>query len=304
MTEKILLVPQADGHTTKLYGFLSDTTSIASVLVLHGMAEHHERYLPFAAALNDAGIDVWLYDHRGHGKDTPQQDLGYLAPTCGYQKLIDDAQQVLDFLREEGRTPKLFLFGHSMGSLVARCLLQQDDKMTGAIICGTTWPDALTTKAGLGLSSLIVRIKGARHRSKLMDRILFKNTQYTRLSTRTDFDWLTRRESIVDDYIADPYCGFLCTASFYHDLIKLTHIAGDKERMQQTRRDLPICLVAGAKDPVGGYGKQVQVLEMFYRIRKYADIQCKLYPEDRHEILNELDRDDVIRDLIQWILCK
>lgn len=301
MKNESFAVQQNDGHITRVFSCLCEADPKGSLLILHGMAEHHERYLEFAHFLNQSGIDVYLYDHRGHGKDTKLEDLGYLAASKGYQKLIDDALAVAAAVREHKRSEAFFIFGHSMGSLVTRCLLQQDDQFTGAVICGTTHPDRITSSAGLTLSRIICSFKGVKHRSTFMNHLLFENKQYLKVCTRTVMDWLTRDNTCVGAYIHDPYCGFLCTASFYHDLIKLTALAGKSSHMLHTRKDLPLYFVAGDQDPVGGYGKQVQSLVRFYEKHGYSDINCKLYPEDRHEILNELDKATVSQDILDWI---
>lgn len=293
---------QKDGHLTKIHAFLCETDPTASVLVLHGMAEHHERYTEFAQALNDANIDVYLYDHRGHGKDTSLDDLGHLADSKGWQKLIDDALCVAAFVRKEKRSQNYFIFGHSMGSLVTRCVLQKDDAFSGALICGSTCPSRITIASGLFVSRLLCLIKGAKYRSPFLNHLLFENRQYLKLSSRTVMDWLTRDNQVVGAYLHDPYCGFICSVSFYHDLIKLSSVARHRSGMLHTRKDLPILFLSGDHDPVGGYGKQITALSRFYQKQGYADIQCKLYPEDRHELLNELDKDIVTKDIIDWIL--
>ena len=301
MQQQVFELSGKDGHFTRLHAFFSEAAPQASVLVLHGMAEHHERYLEFAQALTDSGIDVYLYDHRGHGKDCKLEELGHLASSKGYRKLIDDALRIAEFVRQTKRSDAYFIFGHSMGSLVTRCVLQKDDAFSGAMICGSTCPARLTIASGLFVSSLIRLFRGAEHRSPFMNHLLFENRQYLKLSTRTVMDWLTRDNNVVGVYLHDPYCGFLCSASFYHDLIKLSAIARRRTRMLHTRRELPLFFLSGNHDPVGGYGRQITFLSRFYQKHGYTDVTCKLYPEDRHELLNELDKETVIRDLIDWI---
>ncbi|MCX4317443.1 MAG: alpha/beta hydrolase, partial [Lachnospiraceae bacterium] len=140
MQQQVFELSQEDGHLTKLYAFLCDDAPRASLLVLHGMAEHHKRYLGFAQTLADNGVDVYLYDHRGHGTDCKLEELGHLASSKGYRKLIDDARAVAGFIRQTKRSEPYFIFGHSMGSLVTRCVLQKDDAFSGAMICGSTCP--------------------------------------------------------------------------------------------------------------------------------------------------------------------
>lgn len=301
VSEQIWTLRQSDGHITRIYPYLCDGTPRASLVLLHGMAEYHSRYDAFAQALNAAGIDAYLYDHRGHGIDTKMEDLGWFASSAGHQRVIDDALAVSAFVREKKRTKDYFIFGHSMGSIITRCVLQQDDDFTGAVLSGSTRPAPLTTAFGLALTRLIQFFKGDRHHSPFMNHILFESRPYLKLSDRTVMDWLTRDHTVVGAYLHDPYCGFVCTISFYHDLIKLSSIAGHSSSMLHTRKDLPMLFASGDHDPVGGYGKQITSLVNFYEKHNYTDVTCKLYPDDRHELLNELDRDAVTADIIRWI---
>ena len=301
MQQQVFELSQEDGHLTKLYAFLCDDAPRASLLVLHGMAEHHKRYLGFAQTLADNGVDVYLYDHRGHGTHCKLEELGHLASSKGYRKLIDDARAVAGFIRQTKRSEPYFIFGHSMGSLVTRCVLQKDDAFSGAMICGSTCPSKAVIASGLLVSRLVSLFLGAEHRSSFMNHLLFENRQYLKLSTRTVMDWLTRDNQIVGAYLHDPYCGFLCSASFYHDLIKLSAIARRRSGMLHTRRELPLFFLSGDCDPVGGYGKQITFLSRFYQKHGYSDVTCKLYPQDRHELLNELDKDTITNDILEWI---
>lgn len=336
MPEKSLTVRQKDGHMTYIYPYLceappagrtdraaSDTLSVpdgerfsgmtasgkaaypvASVLILHGMAEHHERYEAFARFLNAAGLDVYLYDHRGHGTAAKLEDLGHLSSSRGYEKIMEDALAVVARVREIKRTPDYFIFGHSMGSIITRCVLQRDDAFTGAVICGSTYPAKLTIAGGLLVSRLLCLLKGPEHRSPFLNHLLFESKPYMALSDRTVMDWLTRDHVVVGAYIADPYCGFLCSTSFYHDLIKLSSIAGAGSGMCRTKKELPLFFLSGSDDPVGGCGKQIRKLSGFYQKHGYSDVTLKLYPEGRHELLNELNKEEVMNDLAEWFLSK
>ncbi|MBH1940496.1 alpha/beta fold hydrolase [Mobilitalea sibirica] len=294
-------IKQKDGYITRLTHISNTKRPKASILILHGMAEHQKRYYNFAQHLVEQGFDVFLYDHRGHGTDKKLSELGYIAPNKGYQILIDDAIHVSQYIENNNRCSKFFLFGHSMGSLIARNVIQSYDKYNGVILMGTTHPPRLLSCSGLALASIIKGLKGPKHISPYMNNLMFGNKKYIRLSERTAFDWLSRSHPVVGAYIHDPYCGFICSASFYHDLIKLTSLAIKKTLIRMTKKDLPMFIISGEKDPVGGYGKEIKKLLSVYKKLEYSNITSKLYPDDRHELLNELNNDEVYSDILLWL---
>lgn len=296
-----ITIKQKDGYVTKLTQFLCPKKPRASILILHGMAEHQKRYFAFAEYLVDHDYDVYCYDHRGHGTDKKLSELGFFAAEGGYQLVIEDAISVSNYIEQNNRSSKFFLLGHSMGSIISRNVIQSYDKYNGVILSGTTFPSQLLTTSGLLLSSVIKRIKGPKHVSPFMNNLMFGSKKYTSLSTRTAFDWLTRSNPIVGAYIHDPYCGYICTASFYHDLLKLVQNASSKNQMKLTKKELPLYIISGEKDPVGGYGKEIQKFTSALKKLGFSNITLKLYPECRHEILNELNNEDVYNDIHSWI---
>ncbi|MDF2802151.1 MAG: hypothetical protein K0S61_2054 [Anaerocolumna sp.] len=290
-----------DGVKTILHCFYTNQEPIASVLILHGMAEHYKRYDNFVNHLLEQGFDVYLYNHRGHGTDTPTKDLGYISPKNGHSILIKDGIDTLNVIRKNGRCNKLFLFGHSMGSLVSRCIIQSYDDLDGVILCGTTYPSKFKLLPGILLANIIKKIHGPNHSSPLLDQIIFGSKHYKALRKRTIYDWLTRNSSIVDAYIHDPYCGFLCSASFYQDLLKLTLLASTPKLIKRTSKKLPLYLISGDEDPVGSMGKEVNTLYKHFKGWKYKNVTMKLYPECRHELLQELNADEIMNDISLWI---
>ncbi|MDD3173940.1 MAG: alpha/beta fold hydrolase [Herbinix sp.] len=296
-----ITIKQKDGYITKLSQYYCSVTPKSSILILHGMAEHQKRYQSFAEFLVNQGFDVYCYDHRGHGTDKKLSDLGYFGPDNGYLLVVNDAITVSEHIAQHNRCNKLFLIGHSMGSLISRNIIQSYDKYNGVILSGTANPPYLLSVSGLFLSALISRFKGQKHVSPFLNSLLFGNNKYTSLCTRTAFDWLTRCNPIVGAYMNDPYCGFICTSSFYHDLIKLTKHASEKKLIHRSRKDLPIYLLSGEKDPVGGYGREVQKYAATLKKCGFTNISMKLYVDFRHEILNEIDKERVYTDILGWI---
>lgn len=294
-------IKQKDGYLTKLTYLVCPDKPKASILILHGMAEHQKRYLLFAEYLVNNGYDVYCYDHRGHGTDKKLSELGFFASENGSQLVVEDAINVSNYIEKNNRCSKFFLFGHSMGSIIARNVIQTYDKYAGVVLSGTLYPPRLLTSSGFLLSSLIRKFKGPKHVSPFMSNLMFGSKKYTSLSTRTAFDWLSRSNPVVGAYIHDPYCGFICTVSFYQDLIKLTQNITNKKLIRLTRKDLPIFVVSGDKDPVGGYGKEVNKFLSVLSKCEFKNVSSKLYPECRHEILNELNNEEVYHDIQQWI---
>lgn len=302
MESNFVRIEQRDGYQTKVYSYLTKKEPVSgSLLILHGMAEHHARYEEFAHFLNKEGFDVYTYDHRGHGTDKKLTELGFFAPKNGAALIVDDTVEVLRYVEKVKRSKTFALFGHSMGSIISRNALQQFDSVDCAIICGTTMPDSVMTAGGSFIASLFCLFQGPKHISKKMDRLLFGNKLYTSLCVRTSVDWLTRNNTAVGAYINDPFCGFTCTTSFYRDLIQLTKRASKKKNISRTRKDLPIYFISGDKDPVGGYGREVKKLAATYKKLGFEAIDIKLYPEGRHEILNELNSDEVMRDAAAFL---
>ncbi len=291
------ILKQQDGYETKLFSFQTSKDEVlGNVLILHGMTEHHNRYLPFIEYLNAQGFDAHIYNHRGHGQDKALEDLGFFADKGGAELVINDAIHACKHVKENGRSKKLAVFGHSMGSIILRNVIQRYDKMDCVIVCATAMPPVAVSAAGIGVANLVCLFKGTRTPSPLLNNVLFGGKEYTAGCTRTEFDWLTRDPEIVDKYIADPYCGFLCTTSFYRDLVTLTKWGAEKKRIDRTRKDLPVLFLAGDKDPVGGCAKQVQQLHHIFTDCKFADASIIVYPGARHELLNETNKEEVMQD--------
>lgn len=296
-----ITIKQKDGYVTKLTYFKCPKRPKASILLLHGMAEHQKRYYVFANHLVDLGFDVFLYDHRGHGTEKKFSELGFFKQNKGYQLVIDDVVNISSYIEQNNRCAKFFLFGHSMGSFIARNVIQIYDKYNGVILSGTAYPPKLQTSSGIMIASIIKKLKGPKHISPYLNNLITGGKKFTKLSDRTAFDWLSRSHPVVGAYIHDPYCGYICTASFYHDLLKLISCASKKKLIRQTKRELPMFFISGERDPVGGYGKDIKRLMLLYKKLGFSNVSYKLYPECRHELLNELNNEEVYADIVAWL---
>lgn len=271
------------------------------VQISHGMCEYIDRYTEFARFLTGQGYLVCANNHLGHGasvSDTAQ--LGYFAKRGGDKFLIDDLHTLTNMMKIKYPGTPLVLFGHSMGSFIARnYVTKYGQDLDGVIFCGTSGPNP-GARAGKKLAAFECRRKGEFYRSPLLSQLAFGsyNKKYKR---RTKFDWLTREEAIVDAYIRDPYCNFTFTASAFHDLFTLLLRCSDPEWFSSYPKNLPTLLISGDMDPVGDYGKGVTYVYQTLVSAGVRDIRLKLYEDARHELLNETNRDEVCSDLVNWL---
>lgn len=290
----------ADIHAAS---YLPEEKEVKAVLqIAHGMAEHLERYEAFAEVLTENGIAVYINDHIGHGKSVKNDDeLGYFGEKAGWKNFIGDCYRLTRMAKDENPGKPFIFFGHSMGSFVARayCLEHAND-IDGAIYCGTAGPNP-AAGAGSLIASVIGKIKGDHHRSKLVDKIAF-GAYNNKFEQRTAFDWLSRDQFQVDKYIADKYCGFLFTAYGYRDLTSLLGFVSGKSWFEKLDKDLPVLIISGAMDPVGNFGKGIDQVCAKLSDAGKKNVKKILYPDGRHEILNEAALfDKVCEDVIEWV---
>ena len=273
-----------------------------AVQIVHGMAEHSERYDGFARALCGAGFAVWAMDLLGHG-DSAGAGRGYFGPDEGWKKLRRDIKTVTNLMRE-AYPPEvpLFLYGHSMGSLLARAYVERySDDLAGAVFCGTSGTNPAAS-AGVLMARLMIVLKGKEAPSPLIDSIAFGsyNSKYPG-KPRTKFDWLNTDPGEVDRYIADERCGFLFTAAGYLDLMQLLKSVNRRAWFQSMPHQFPMLLVAGDQDPVGAFGKGVLLVARKLRDAGKKRTACHIFPGMRHEILLEPERRQVYDLVIDWL---
>ena len=271
----------------------------ASMLMLHGMAEHEERYREFAGYMNEHGYDFYIYNHRGHGPEAEVQ--GHIADKNGQNIIVEDVITVANYVQKHNRAGKFVLMGHSFGSIVARNVIQHKDDFDAAIICGTANMDAGMAYASIGMTKAIAAVKGPRYVSDMINKMTFSSKDYQTVCTETAFDWISVNKENLAKYLEDPYAGFPCTVAFFHDMASLVLFGGQDEKIARTRRTLPIFFISGAMDPVGGLGKQVTALYEKFEKLGFQNVSLKLYENDRHEILNEDDRLTVMNDITDWL---
>lgn len=276
----------------------------AIVHILHGMAEHALRYDEFAEKLVEAGFLVYSHDHRGHGLTSKSlEDLGYQGEEDGFQWMIDDAKTLIEESRKRHKGYKIILFGHSMGSFVSQRLVQEYNELIDVLVlCGTNGiPDRLVP-LGEAIAEMEILLKGRKHKSKLMDKLIFGDFNKYFKPNRTEYDWICSDDKEVDKYIEDERCGFICSASFYHDLLKGIQSIHKPENMKRIRKDMPIYIFGGDKDPVGHFGKGIINLKEQLETYGVEKVDYKIYKDGRHEMLNEKNKEEVIEDTISWML--
>lgn len=258
------------------------------IQVAHGMAEHLERYEAFAENLCGRGFALYINDHLGHGASVKSDDeLGFFGKEeNGWKFFVEDCHKLTEIAKRENPGKPYIFFGHSMGSFVARAYtLKYADEINGAVYCGTAGPNP-AAGAGILVAKLVAKLKGDHYRSKLIDKMGF-GTYNKKFEGRTAFDWLSRDQFQVDKYIADPYCGFLFTACGYRDLFSLLSFVSSDNWFGSLSKELPVLMISGAMDPVGEYSKGVETVYSKLKACGKKNIELKLYPDGRHEILNE-----------------
>lgn len=275
----------------------------AVLQISHGMVEFIERYEEFASYLAGRGVLVTGNDHLGHGHSVRSQaEYGYFAKEKGNTVLLQDIHHLRKLTQKRYPQAPYFLLGHSMGSfLVRQYLCLRGEGLAGAVIMGTGTKPRVLVKAGMAVCRVIASRRGWRHRSRLVDAMAFGGYNRRLKHPRTDRDWLTREESLVDAYIADERCQFLFTMNGYYNLFYSLYCLSLPKYVARMPRDLPVLFVAGEEDPVGDYGAGVKKVAREFRRIGVKQVECHLYPEDRHEILNELDRETVYEDLYRWM---
>ena len=274
------------------------------IQLVHGMAEHIQRYEPFAKYLNDRGFVVCGHDHIGHGRSVNSpEEWGRIPMSGGRHVLVGDVGHMRAVMREQlGTTLPYFLFGHSMGSFVVRAYISEcAPGLAGAIICGTGHIPPATSSAGNLAARLIGMVNGQDYVSKLLSDLSVGAYGKQIENARTPLDWLSYNEENVDAYIADERCGFPFSAGGNATLTALTREVCSPKCFDRIPKDLPLLFVAGDGDPVGNMGKGVKIAADMAREAGITDVTCTIYEHMRHEILNETNGERVMDDIASWM---
>jgi len=280
-----------------------DETNIKGMVqIAHGMAETAGRYQKFAEELTRSGYIVYANDQRGHGRTAKTLDnVGYLG-FDGFNWMVKNIKQLNDIIKKENPGMPIFLFGHSMGSMLAQRYIEvYGEGIKGAILSGTSGKQGLMLDIGILIARREVKKCGEKTRSLRLNKMTFGSYNNAFKPVRTEFDWLSRNKDEVDKYVSDTFCGGVFTTSFYYDFFRGLKTIHKIENMENIPKKLPIYIFSGEKDPVGKNCRTVKKLIQMYKDLGIKDMSYKFYKDGRHEMLNEINRDEVMSDVINWL---
>ena len=279
-----------------------DYGSIKGVVqISHGMAEYSNRYSRFALELCKAGYAVFISDHVGHGASIKDREmLGFFGEENGEETFIDDLKTLTDMAKAEYPDLPFFMIGHGMGSLIARKYTAKYGYLLDGVIYSGTSGENPALGVGILLANAMIKQNGPMHRSDLLDTIAF-GAYNRKTKKRTERDWSTRDESEVDKIIADDLCGYKYTVSGMKVLFTTLKQVTTRRWYNTIPLSMPIFLISGSMDPVGDYSKGVTEVYRMLKKTGHRNVSMKIYEGARHEILNEINRDEVYADIIEWL---
>ena len=281
-----------------------DQAVIGVVQIVHGMQEFIDRYDDFARFLNTHGFVVVGNDHLGHGASVSnEQNYGYFAARNGNKALLSDMRQLQRKTTENYPDLPYIMLGLSMGSFLARqyaCLYSRF--LDGLILSGTAFHPAFETIAGKLLCRVMAHFKGWHYRSPFVTKIVMGSFNKKFEPVRTRVDWLTRDEKVVDAYRNDFRTHHTFTLNAYYNMFENLRYLTQQSNLERMNAALPVLLISGAADPVGNYGDGPKRVAAQFKALGMKDVTCKIYPNDRHEVLNELNKKEVCDDVWNWIV--
>lgn len=273
----------------------------ALVMLSHGMAEHSGRYARLAAALCAAGYGLYALDQRGHGRTADEGTLGLFAERDGWNKVVGDLASLNQHIGQQQPGLPILLLGHSMGSYIAQAyLLHHSASLNGVILSGSNFQPVALYRAARVIARIERLRQGLRGRSALIDFLSFGSFNKAFKPNRTAFDWLSRDPAEVDLYINDPLCGFRCTNQLWIDLLGGLQQISKASNLAQIDPGLPILVIGGECDPVSE-GKHLNSLAQALREAGSQNLHLIIYPQARHEVFNETNRDQVTADVLTWL---
>lgn len=290
------------GATLNLCSRRAQGKARAVVQVNHGLAEHAGRYARFADFLAARGFHTYAHDHRGHGATTaPDAPPGRFADEAGAEKVVADVAAVHELIAREHPGLPVILFGHSMGGLIAlNFLFDHCERVQAAAVWNANFSAGLAGRAALAVLAWEKFRLGSDVPSRLLPKLTFQAWGRAVPGHRTAFDWLSRDETEVARYLADPLCGWNASVSMWRDIFALIFRGADDTSFSGLRRDLPLLLVGGGKDPATDGGKAVQQLAARMRRMGFSNLVSNIYADTRHESLNEVNRNIIMADFVAW----
>lgn len=273
------------------------------VQIVHGVAEHIQRYYDFGVFLAEHGYVAVGDDHLGHGYSVSDpSELGWFGEKDGWKHIVEDEKKLHDLMKEQYPDAPMVLFGHSMGSFMARTYIGwYPEDFDACILSGTGWQPGLICKAGMAMAKAEISKNGSRTHSEKLQNLAFGSYLKKIENPIGKNDWITRDENIIHRYDADPLCGFAASAGLMYDMMSGLDIICRDSHMEKMNKNMPVLFLSGAEDPVGGWGKGVRKTAARFRWVAMRDVNIKLYPGARHEMLNELNKKEAMADILAWI---
>lgn len=299
--------PSKDGKTIlHAVRWSPDDGNYTAVLqITHGMVEYIERYEPFAKYLTDRGFLVVGHDHLGHGHSVSgAAEYGFFAEKNPSDVLVADMHQLRKHIQKENPNLPYFMLGHSMGSFMLRKYLAlHGEGVSGAIIMGTGYVSPAKSALGLAVVRAMTAVLGSHHRSPLVQKMIYGRSyrEFDTTGKDPENSWLSRDVEMVKKYYSEPRCTFTFTLNGFQGLFEATQFACKQENVDKIPHELPILLISGGSDPVGDLGAGVEKVHQMYRTVGFSDMAYILYEGARHEILNEVNREQVFSDLFVWL---
>ncbi|GAC1623710.1 MAG: alpha/beta hydrolase [Nevskia sp.] len=302
MSDEGFQLPLAEGRALHVHRWPPAAAPRGVLLVVHGMAEHGARYARLAAAANAEGWAVVAPDLPGHGLTADAAARGHFADRDGWACALAAVHALRRHVQERHSALPLVVLGHSMGSFLAQhYLVEHGEGLAGAILSATSGSLGPLRPVGWLLMKAEAALLGARHPSALAETLSFKRFNQAFEPARTAFDWLSRDPLEVDRYLADPLCGFRCSATLWSDLFAAGASLGDGARLARIPKALPLLLICGSVDPVSQGRAGPERLAAAYRAAGIGEVGVRVYEQGRHELLNDVCRDEVTADLLGWL---
>lgn len=301
MNEKMMTM--SDGFSIYTVYAEPEGEPIAHIHLMHGMAEHIGRYEEFITYLTNEGFAVSGHDHRGHGQTAAfNGKLGHFGDTVGFDRIVEDAHEIVSYYKDNFKAPNVILLGHSMGSFAARRYAQRFGREIDKLICiGTAGDPGASRIGGQALAYMKGKATKFDEPDYFINKLVFGGFNKVMDEPKTPFDWLTSDEKEVEEYINDPLCGFVPTTRFFIDLFDGLAKVNDPDNIRQVPSGLPILLLSGIEDPVGNKGKGVWQAARQFSDAGITNITVMLYENGRHEMLNEVNRKQVFKFIKDWI---
>ena len=298
--------PSSDGsHTVHAMEWLPQGQPRAVVQIVHGVAEYVGRYDHVARFLTERGFLVCGEDHLGHGKTVDDGKYGYFGPRGGWDLVARDIRRLRELQGEKYPGVPYVMLGHSMGSFLTRTyLIRWPGTVDGAVLSGTGQEPAPLVALGKALAGGLCLLRGGDSVSPLVNAMSLGAYNKKFAPNRTGADWISRDEAVVDAYLKDPLCTFMPTVAMFRDMMGGLQYIADRNNLARMDKETPVYFLSGDRDPVGAMGKGVEKVVRMFRKAGCRDVSVKLYPEGRHEMFNELNRDEVMAALLAWLESK